>query len=145
MLKVLALLVLIGVGLVEWVVYGVLTAGPYPGCAPVVLGESVSPTGMFRAVVKDFACKDTVEGEDVYIETLRAKAEPVCVGRIKREKGSLGPARVGLRWASDNTLVVEYANGVKDVGYGHVRVGRERVKVSFVPSQTDEAGSTAAQ
>lgn len=142
-LKVLAFIVLICVGLVELAIYGLLTLDEYPGCDPVVLGESVSPTGIFRAVVKDYVCKDKVEGENVSIENLRMKSEPVCVGRIKREQGSPDPARIALRWTSKNTLVVEYANGTKNFEHRNVLVGLERVTVSFVSTQTDEAISLA--
>lgn len=134
MLKVLAFIVLICVGLVELAIYGLLTLDEYPGCDPVVLGESVSPTGMFRAVVKDFVCKTTIEGENVYIENLQVKSEPVCVGRIKRDEGRSDPARVTLRWTSKNTLTVEYTHGKKDFEYRNVLVGLERVTVSFVPA-----------
>lgn len=144
MLKVLAVIVLICVGLVELTIYALLTLDEYPGCDPVVLVESASPTGMFRAVVKDYVCKDKVEGENVSIENLRMKSESVCVGRVKREQGSPDPARIALRWTSKNTLVVEYADGTKDFEHRNVLVGLERVTISFVRVQAEETTPPAA-
>lgn len=140
-LKVLGIILLLCAGLVELKIYQYFIMDESPDCKPTVLCEALSPTGMFRAVAKDYQCESMVVGENVYIENLRVKSDPVWVGRISREKSSR-PAHIDLHWTSKNTLVVGYTGGTKDFEHKNVIVGLERAIVSFVPVAVDEAGTT---